>query len=402
MVQNTHASFKLTLVMILATVFIFGCSFGGNKSNPVVPGGDTTSQEVTGSEIREGSEGGNHILLGFNMIHIDATDPTDVQVEVVPVRSGELHLNILSLLEVGMCADCFSIVGITSPEPGVLDVDIEITHPLDDPTYTLFDVRGIMMFNGGHLFPASGLTMSDSSMGDGELLNADGHTQLYNGSTLGQAGPLVTYYKGKFATPAVPNADLNGFLRHTTDDPGNTRNALYASDSVTRTYSLVMPSTTWVFGYAVDASWDLPTMPVTDPMTDFPDTANCIEPWKVAASSEPILDDGETELLIEVHDRQGTGSHADPVIECPELFDGQVTASLYGTGNGFALYNAIISNNKLADGGDYRCLISVEDNANSSSPDYIDLTGRGIYEVHVISTNGPGYLIWAKRAGGTE
>jgi len=51
-------------------------------------------------------------------------------------------------------------------------------------------VRGIAMFDGSHLFPQSGLAMSDGTMGDGELLNADGYTTLYNSSTVGH-GPEV-------------------------------------------------------------------------------------------------------------------------------------------------------------------------------------------------------------------
>ena len=43
---------------------------------------------------------------------------------------------------------------------------------------TGFDVRGIAIFDGHLLFPASGLRTSDSSFEEGEVLNADGYTAL--------------------------------------------------------------------------------------------------------------------------------------------------------------------------------------------------------------------------------
>lgn len=340
------------------------------------------------------------MLLDYHLIYVDASDPDNIKAEMIPLRLGSLHLNILKLLETGICTDCFKLVGINKPEPGILDIDIMITHPFDDPKFTIFDVRGIMMFNGSQVFPASGLSISDSSTGDGELLNAEGYTQLYNGSTLGQAGDFLTYYKGKFATPSIPNADLNGFIRHITDSPSNTRNALYAADSVIQMYSLGMPTGLFVLGYAVDASWDIPTAdPVTDPMADFPVTANCLEPWKLTVLEEPIGDGltnegGETKLVIDVYDWQGMGSHAAPLVECSELFNGTEEAVFTSSGPGYSRYEVTLSNSKLAQGGNYRCLVSVEDNANASSPAFLDLTAYSTIYLYVREFG------WAKTWGG--
>ena len=40
-------------------------------------------------------------------------------------------------------------------------------------------------------------------------------------------------------------------------------------------------------GYAVDSCWVAPTIkPVTDPMKDFPSTANCTEPWMISVTKD--------------------------------------------------------------------------------------------------------------------
>ncbi len=393
---------KFSLIVTCVVLVLTGCS---GSSGPSTPGteSDPSDTSIPISDRNATESANNHYCLLYNLIYIDATDPDSIEYEIVPLRATSMHLNILKLLEVGPCTDCFKIVGFNFPEPGILDVDIEITHPFDDLNFTIFDVRGIMMFNGSHLFPESGLTMSDSSMGDGELLNAEGFTRLYNGSTLGMAGDFFTYYEGKFATPTVPNADLNGFIRHITYGAANTRNVLYPADSEKQTYSLALPSGEFVLGYAVDASWDIPDVdPVTDPMTDFPITANCIEPWRIEVSSDPINGDGSTTLTIDVFDWQGKESHAAPIIECSELFHGYITASFTENGSGYSTWEAIIVNNNSAPNGKYLCLVSVEDNANASSPDYIDLTAYELYKVHINPSNDYGNLIWAKRAGGTS
>jgi uncharacterized delta-60 repeat protein len=398
---------KVNLLSIVSVVFLIGCSSGGINNPPVVPHEQDFQTEISGNGVSPGDN--THQVLSYSVINLDATDPDDIKAEIIPARLSSMHLNILTLLETGICTDCFKIVGFNMPQPGTLDVDIQITHPFDSSqlNFTVFDVRGIIMFDGSHYFPVSGLTMSDSSMGNGELLNAEGFSQLYNYETLSApVGDFFRYYQGKLATPTVPNANLNGFIRHISSNPANTRNALYPGDSVTRTYTLKMPSSMFVLGYAVDASWDLPTAdPVTDPMTQFPTTANCIEPWKMLVTEQKIGDGlttegGQTKLLIDVYDWQGKGSHHDPIVECPNLFTGQIPATFVQPGDGYARYEATISNALLAPVGSYKILVIVEDNANASAPPWFDLTAYSIFNVNVGLGEGTGNLIWAKRAGG--
>ena len=389
------------IFLLLILTIVCGCSNSDSKIDPIVVSPDDPGPIST---VDKSPASASHLLLGFNLIYIDTTDPDDVKVEMVPVRTGSMHLNILKLLETGLCTDCFKIAGFDFPEPGVLDVNIQITHPIHDLSLTVFDVRGIMMFNGSHEFPASGLTMSDSWVGEGELLNAEGYTQLYNGSTLGMAGDFFTYYKGNLATDTVPNSLLNGFMRHISSDSGNTRNALLPGDFVIRKYSLSLPTFgQLVLGYAVDASWDVPLVdPVSNPITDFGENANCLEPWKIYVAEFPV-DDGLTEdggyttLLIDVYDWQGKSSHAAPMVECPELFDGALAAAWKEDHTSYTRYEATVGNTKFASQGNYRCLVSVEDNENATSPAWMDLTAYQVITLEVTDFEGYG---WAARCGG--
>jgi hypothetical protein len=390
---------RSVLILVFCVLFLIGCSSGGHNTSPIVP---DESQGPSGITENSASTGQNtHYLLMYGLIDIDATNPDDVKVEMVPEREGEFHLNILKFLEIAPCTNCLKIVGHNIPGPGLLNVDIEITHPYADMKFTAFDVRGILMRNGSRLFPVSGLTWTDSTLGDGELLNPEGFTQLYNGSTLGMAGDFYTYFQGKNATDTVPDADLNGFIRHISNDPANTRNALYAGDSVTRTYCLAMPSGEKVLGYAVDASWDIPLVdPVTDPMTQFPPTANCIEPWKIEVLGNHIVVDGSTTLTIDVYDWQGKDTIANVLVECPELFNGQVAASFHQDGAGYTRYEAIVSNDNNAPVGSYQALISAEAVENATSPEWMNLTAYTIQNIDIWLPAGSGNLMWAKRAGG--
>ncbi|MCX6645675.1 MAG: hypothetical protein NTY09_04870, partial [bacterium] len=169
------------LIVLLLAVFAFslGCSSGGNNTNPILP--DENQQSVNLSAGNQTvSSVDNHYLLAYNMIYVDPTDPDNPTFEVVPVRATSIHLNILKLLEVGPCTNCFKITGCTKLAPLDFNIDIEITHPISDMTYTVFDTRSIIMLNGAHSFPASGLLLSDNTMGDTEFMDPDGYTALFN------------------------------------------------------------------------------------------------------------------------------------------------------------------------------------------------------------------------------
>jgi uncharacterized delta-60 repeat protein len=402
-------SIRSVFLIAFAGILICGCS--GNSSQPISPDNPDSSTELTVREETDtDSADANHYLMQYGYIFVDPDHPDGPLFEVIPVRQGEIHLNILKLLEIAPCDDCFRVVGFDFPEPDKLTIDIQIDHPLDQLDYSVFDVRCIMMFNGSHEFPVCGKSTSDPALGDGAVLNPDGYTALYNGSTItAPIGDLQKYFQGKLATWMVPDSDINGYKYFITDNPSNNRNAFYAGSSDVQTFSLQLPADTFVIGYAVDANWWPPIeSPVDDPLTDFDTNANCIEPWKVVVIEEPICDGlteigGQTKLIIEVYDWQGKSTHHAPVVECPEIFDGTITSTYTSPGIGFNRHKVTISNDKLAPVGTYTCLVKVEALENNPVEiPWLDLTAYQIVNVEVIEEipAGPGHIIWAKRAGG--
>lgn len=381
-------SLRIYIFISMVLIILTGCGGQGSNTPPMLPVDSEIEDAVLSDRQNSEGSGNSHFCLTYNLIHIDAGDPNDVEFEIIPMREGLLHLNILKLLEVGPCTNCFRLVGWDIPSPGILDLDIEIRHPLPDLDFSCFDTRGIIMFDGSYVFPEAGLIISNPDIGEGALLNADGYTSLYNGGTLGVApNDFFGYFEGNLATETVPNSQLNGFIRHNTPDIDNIRNYLEAGDSVTQTYSMQLPPTDLVVGYAVDCSWlEATEIPVDDIIADFPIGANCIEPWNLEVMSDPVypLDAGAV-LTINVYDWQGSSTHADPIVECPELFTGTATAAWVADGPGFTQYEVLVPNENGVASGEYTCLVSVEANENDPvAAPWFDLRA---YQLHDITVN---------------
>jgi len=364
-------------VLFILLVLIFPLSVLISCSNNIQAG--TTPILPDQTQACESRDTISHNLRGLFNIEID---PVTLEYEIAPARLGATHWNVLKWLETGPCTDCVKIEGITPTPDGTLDVDVTIVHPFPGMNLTGFDVRGIAMFDGSHNFPSLGLSMPDASLGDGELVNADGYTSLYNSLTVGEGpGGLQGYIDGKFSTDEIPDANINGYKRHVSIDPLNTRNAFYSGHSITETYEIDFPDppSPWVFGYAVDASWVPPdVLPVEDPMTDFPPEANCPEAWRIEILSEAIgqgLTDegGQAQLMIRIYDYQGTSTIENVQVECPDLFSGTVEATYYDTYPDYFEYMGFVENTLLASTGEYRCLVMVEDSENSDSPWWLEL-----------------------------
>jgi len=386
----------LQSILLAAIASATSCARGGFPTAPQeAPKGeaqavaDLTSGKPGESDVR----GSGHYLWMYYNVYVDLAENI---VEAVPLRQVGGHWNVLKFLEQAGCTDCLSIIGVSPGPDGTVNFDLSIRHPFPSPNLTGFDVRGIAMFNGTHVFPEAGLNTSDRTAGEGELVNADGYTSLFNSTTEGSGpGGFGGYTKGKFATITAPNSLLNGYKRHISDDPANTRNAFYFGDEIAVTYQIDMPDGPFVFGYAVDANWAPPLVkPVTDPMTQFPDQANCPEPWKIEVDESPVsagLTDmgGKTILHIDVYDWKGYETHADPVVECPELFDGSLTAPMFAHFVDYTRYNVEVENQKLAAAGRYKCLIKVVDDEDASAPDWLDLVAYQVCPLGVIPNQPP-------------
>jgi len=382
-----------SIVIFVAFLLILGCSGTQGPASP----GLTDQSRISGAPGQPGSDGltasadggsQSHQLWGYFLCNYD---PETQEIRMVPLREVDTHFNVLGFLEKWPCGACVS-VHINGPsDHGSLLVTVNIKHPFKKMNLTGFDVRGIVVLNGGHQYPISGLTIADRPGGDGRLLNADGYTSLYNFSTVAlDPTGIQSYIRGKLATPVTPSALVNGYRRFVSVGPSNTRNAFFANDSVPVLYDIVMPSWPSAFGYAIDACWAPPTTkPVTDPITDFPPEANCPEPWKIQITEQSGglgLNDqgGQTLLKIDVYDRGGKDTHGLPIAECPEIFPGTIAGVWTLDGADFSQYQISITNTELAPVGNYPCLISVEDNENATSPEWIDLTAYQVVDLAVV------------------
>jgi len=398
-VQSRSHLARTILSALFACIIAISCSGGkAVTDNPLVPeqehnsnNGATLeiSQDLTTNSNDYTYSGSNHYLWSYHLIYIDPTSPDGIDYEMVPVRNVEGHWNVLKFLEQGPCANCIKITGASSTGNGTLNLDLTLTHPFADPTFTGFDVKGILMWKGSYTFTNSGLSASDRYAGDGAVVDAEGFTSLYNPGTAGSGpGGLQGYFAGKKAV-GTPDADLNGYKIFRSPGGTNTRNALYAGGNTTITYEVDLPDSAFVVGYAVDANWLPPTtIPVTNPITQFPPEANQPEPWKIETSLEDI-DEGFTQiggaekLIIDVYDWQGKDSHKYPEIECPDLFDGVKFVQLTQDNDGWARYEKIIYNDKLAETGHVMLLVTVEDYANAGSPEYLNLTTYQVVDVEI-------------------
>jgi len=387
--MHYRALFSLCVILVMS--ILAGC--GGTHGNPVTPGSGVPAES-----------GLNRYLWGYFAAYAD-TETNEI--EMVPWRMASKHLNVIAFLEQGPCYDCVQVTGMSNSGYGTKLVQVRITHPFSNLNLTGFDVRGVALFDAGHMFATSALTVPDSANGTGgELMNADGYTALYAAWTEGSGpGGIVGYIPGKLSSPLAPSAQLNGYKRffNDTGSPPNERHAFYAGTELEQTFDIKMPTGQFIFGYAIDACWANPIIkPVTNPQTDFPPQANCAEPYLIEVTQHEIgtglvQNGGKTILFLRVYDYQDLDSHQPPKVECGELFDGWVYPDLVEDGNGYAVYVVEIENINCAVPGQYKCLIAVEDNDNYSQPDWMDLTAYQVVPLTVYPEHG-----WAITWGGAS
>jgi hypothetical protein len=219
-----------------------------------------------------------------------------------------VHLNAVKFLEKSPCTNCLSVSNVHLLYDGNLSVDISITHPFNNPTYTGFDVRGIIMFPATQLFPDNELRIqngmdplgdwktrwSSADKGGAELVNAEGWTTfwapdekwLLNHTDTGY--PIFGYYPGKYAS-GQNLSTLNPFRRfHST----SVRHMFGAGNTVTVTYIIRPPATGPIeASYAIYAHWAPPVKtPVTNPANDFGPEANSPLPYEFWVTQDGPID----------------------------------------------------------------------------------------------------------------
>ena len=383
---------RIQIFLAIVLLAFVGCSTG---QSPVAP--DTGSEQVSqNSEYKS-----NRTIWGYWTIRID---PDSETVEIVPDRGAGSHFNVVRLLEVNPCTNCLSISNLSWLPDNILQCDFQLRHPFPGlVNFTGFDVRGVLVTDGDTLFPASNRLVSlDGS--SPYLINPDGFTNLFNPVEFppdSAPWPILGYFPGKLAFGDDFTGTLNPFMAFCKDNP---RRMFDAGATETVTIKLKYPSVPFEFGYVVDASW-MKVDDVVDPVTDFPSSANCLEPYRLdfQMSTELTSEPGDsTGIQVEVFDHQGIETISTVSIECPSLFDGEVYLDYSSqSGDDSWLFDGVITNENGASPGSYPVLVR----ANSLESDFNlgELAAYQIEDISVIPTVvWDGNLIWAKRAGGTD
>ena len=242
--------------MFIAT----GCSGGGE--NPLIPATDNgmTSQSTPAGQSYTR-------LWGYYDVFVDFENET---VDVIPNRSIDFMVNVVKLLNNDPTGIQFSFNG-TTPGTDYLDVDLDVTikHPLDDPGYNGYDVRGIFIGERSITLDYN-IDLKYSAHGtDQILLNADGYSRWFNPSEF-PGTTIWSYVPGNYASPGYNGSatlnpykyfgeglgatdDLWSYMTSGAPDVGCFR----AESSNTRNYLIRFnnPGQGIKFSYAVTADW---------------------------------------------------------------------------------------------------------------------------------------------------
>jgi len=296
--------------------------------------------------------------------------------EIVPMRQADMHLNVVRMLEVTPCSSCLRIGNITALSPHELAADLSLTHLAPgNLKLTGFDVRGILIADSDSFFPTFGRSIAWGA-GMPIMVNGDGYTHLFNPSEFDPSLPgpaILKYIPGKLATADNLSSNLNPYVAYGEDEP---RRVFLPGETKTRTVVLRVPDGPFRFGYAVDACWQMVYGDIVDPVTDFPETANCREAYgiDVEIGSGLGTDSGTSvPCSIVVYDHQGQYSIDDVVIEAPDLFEGQKFPLFSGyVGDEGYRFSISIWNKNSAPEGIYPLLVQVIDKSMDPNLGLVD------------------------------
>jgi len=371
--------FRAHYILLVAAIFMLLGACSQTTEVPTSPSStDNQAERLFSSEMQSG-----HNLLGYWTI---TPDLESMECEVTPLRYTQLHLNVLNWLENGPCTNCLKITKFEELPNHDLSIEVTLSHPFPTENLSGFDVRGIAVLNGDMEFEDFGIFAPSILEDNPVLINADGHTTLYNPGTAGNG--FQGYIKGKIAPPITPSGDLNGYKNYYTDE---NRHYFLAGDEITAEFVITAPDGLGPFGYAVDASWDFPTQPVSVP-DSFPLTANCPEAYLIEvdlSASLATTENATTNMTIDVYDWQGGSSIQSVHVEGPYFWDGLLEASEGTGGPGTKRFNVeIINEFNVVGPGEYPVLIRVQD-TESAPGAIIDKIGWKMFNVTVINNHPP-------------
>ncbi len=273
---------KLTKIILSFMLLIaVGCAHG---ANPVVPSEKNTAVNQS-----------NHALWGYAEMRCNIETG---EVDLTPMRSSELHLNVLGPVMATSGMD-ITIDSLASDFlNGLFVMDISLTHPFaGQDKLSGFDVKGILITPGTLICGPWVIAGPEET----QLLNRDGLTLWWNPTDF-TGGGLLGYSPGSpgCQDPALLTATINPFKSYADalgptsplgdlilpmldDDAGR---AIFTSGTTnTRRYEIQFPvfgGPVCIFNYAIDASWAAPVPnPPSAVPDDFPLAANQPEAFKI-------------------------------------------------------------------------------------------------------------------------
>jgi len=344
-----------SILLSLSTLLIAILIVATNCSSP-----DPTSPGIINTPSPASAQSPNRDVFAYGTIAVSADRTT---VELIPSRTGELHLNVVRLIEGKACDDCLQLENFFRTANDRLFVDLTLIHPFPGlDRYSGFDVRAVIITGSDFTFNESGRQINWD--GNVRLMFPDGYTNLYNPNEFPETTPgppALRYIPGNYSPGGDLSATLNPFISFKKDKE---RRFFETTVPETKTLSFQLAPGPVAFGYAVDACWTPIDPPITDPITDFPLSANCREAYAIfghqGAGLKPLAQTSAP-YYVEIWDHQGRDTVSTVTLEAPDLFSEVEELSFSSlTDNGF-IYEGTITNKNGVPAGDYPLLIRVID-----------------------------------------
>ncbi len=355
--------------MLLVVIFILGCS-SGDGINVTTPDADIPQSRYVSDSA--------HASWGLWQFAANLEAGT---LDVVQLRTGNLHLNALPFLEppplVNLTLESVEFNG------NIIETDIGLRHPfLGLNEFTGFDVCGIIITNGS----VSGFDDPDLQMageGDTRLLNPDGFVRWWNPAEFPvNTGTIFGYNDGLLGAPdsyADYNSTLNAYKYFCDDLNADDllsnvtladRGMFSAGQKNIRHYTIELGDEGLIFNYAVDASWIFPDgSPPYQAPDNFPPGANRPEAYRLDIDeventlwAEGAESGGDLKLLIDVYDWFDAGLNTVQV-ESPGNFDPETASIPVDGGAGYSTYQVDIVDAYPITTGTIDLLITVESEA---------------------------------------
>jgi len=372
------------IIVPLVLLLMSGCGGGEGPLNP-------SSEPPELSGIHHGPANGddsNRHLWGLWTISLSGDHQT---LEISPLRSAGMHVNLVGMLETSPCDDCLTFENFKSYPPDGIAFNLTLEHPIEDNlNLTGFDVRGIFLFERGYEFPVSGKTIP---WGDDvpKILNPDGYTNLFNPTEFPQA-TFYPYYIGYipgerafYAPDEEVLALVNPYMAYGLSQPRRMFNPGTTQSTI---IAMKVPPGPVEFAYAVDGSWEHVDFPVDDPVNDFPPEANCVEAYRIDANvdgSIPMWQWSTVGVEVEVFDHQSTDTISTVILEAPDIFIGEMALESQGPGGDDSLiFSGEIVNEFGVVPGIYPMLVRATD--TEEDPYFGQIDAWQVFDLNVATT----------------